>query len=225
MPPLLWAEFSIQFLIPAIFLVIWALNQVFGRAEGAAAANPRDRIGPRPIPPGPSRAPQSASRGPSGPPGQRQAPASPNRQATGRPPRRPPGRPAERAPDRVQDQPSRPADPPRRPRPTTAMMEEVYAIYEDDRVSPRTVDTDPPTPVSAAELRPTPKLSDEQEVAEVVTGLDRLIGAGISPARLREAILLNEILSPPMAARGRRGALPILPRSPQPPAPGRGEEG
>ncbi|QDV36631.1 hypothetical protein [Tautonia plasticadhaerens] len=227
MPPLLWAEFSIQFLIPAIFLVIWALNQVFGRAEGAAAARPRERIGPRPIPPGPSRAPQQGSRPPSGPPGPRQAPASPNRQATARPARRGQGRPVETPPARPPSPPGQPTEPARRPRQTTAQMEEVYAIYEDDRVSPRAVDTPLPGPVSAAELRPTPRLSDEQVVPVVITGLDRLIGPGISPSRLREAILLGEIIGPPMATRGRRGTMtmPILPRTPQPPAPDQGEGG
>jgi hypothetical protein len=84
----------------------------------------------------------------------------------------------------------------------------MYAIYDDDRAYPRTVDAPPPSPVSAAELRPTPKISDAEEVPEVISGLDRLMRAGIDRGRLREAILLNEILGPSVAVRRSRNRAP-----------------
>ena len=53
---ILAADFPIQWIVPAIFLVIWALNQVFGREEKAVPPARRDPMGPRPaapsVPPG-----------------------------------------------------------------------------------------------------------------------------------------------------------------------------
>lgn len=55
--PIIWADFPIQWIIPAVFLVIWALNQVFGREERAMPPGRREPLGPR-VPGGPQRGPR-----------------------------------------------------------------------------------------------------------------------------------------------------------------------
>lgn len=201
MPPLLWAEFSIQFLLPALFLVIWALNQVFGRAE-APQPPIRERVGPRPVPPptGPSRAPQTPSRAPRGNTPDRSR-TSPNRgpnQGRVRDSSRVPGR--SKAPEEsvVAPPPNRVGDSHRTPRPIPKDVQDVYAIYDDQRMD------------SAEIQRGLGPISADVTHSAHTQGLDLPIGLSawtnlaekrIAPSQLREAIILSEILSPPSSVR------------------------
>ncbi|RUL83416.1 hypothetical protein [Tautonia sociabilis] len=196
MPQPLWAEFSIQFLIPAIFLVIWVLNQVFGRSEAAPAPG-RERLGPRPIPPGPSRAPQPTSRTPGGNGSRGQSSRPPSSRGPGRSPGR----------GRVSSQPSAPARPPepsRAPLPRPASVDEIYAIYDDDRIAPGSGSPPTPAPVSSVASRSSSGATVSVRATPESAGLDRLVRSGFDPERLREAILLNEVLGAPLALRKRR---------------------
>jgi hypothetical protein len=207
MPPLLWAEFSIQFLIPAIFLVIWALNQVFGRAEAPPPPIRERAGGPRPIPPpGPSRAPQSGTRAPRG------------TQAGGGGPRSSPSgggtpgryRDSSRSSGRAGRSGSRPAPAPipeptphvsrvgeitRVPRPVPADIQEVYAIYDDYRS---------PSEGSAGSLTAELTSSGQADRTGVPSRLStwaHQVQSGIDATRLREAIIMSEVLSPPVSVR------------------------
>lgn len=211
---LLWAEFSIQFLIPIIFLVIWAINQVFGRAE-APPPPVRERIGPRPVPPpgqqrsGPSRAPQTGSRAPS-----RQAPGPQQGRASTR----------SRADTRSGSQGTiEEIDPPQRkvgdsnrvPRPVPADIQEVYAFYDDHRVASR--DARSMMDLSGEIESDRVRLSHTDDTFDGKSGLSlwaNTVQGGADPTKLREAVLMSEILSPPLGAQRLRTI-----RSPGPPPP------
>ena len=201
--PLLWAEFPIQFLVPAIFLVIWVVNQVLARNQGPPAGrrNPMPgRAGGMPTregpnPPRPTRASQAPARAPNPsarprsaepPPSNRPA-ASPASRAGRRappPPRRAPTAPARAResappPDRAERRPRH------QPRPDTT-RDELYAIYEVGAGAPRPSIRDGVAPSAAPPAaRRRPLLAD------------------LSRERLRDAVLLAEILRPPVVLRNR----------------------
>ncbi|MEW4570224.1 hypothetical protein AB1L88_20345 [Tautonia sp. JC769] len=219
MPPLLWAEFSIQYIVPAIFLVIWVLNQVFGKAE-APQPPVRERIGPRPVPPGgPSRAPQTPSRAPRGNAPERSRP-SPNRGQTQRDANRAAsrGRSQTKAEDSTPPA-SRVGESHRVPRPIPADIKEVYAIYDDDRMDPAEIQRGL-GPISAEATH-----GSRSRGAVLPAGLSAWANLGgeqgVSMNRLREAIILSEILSPPPSvARFRQAAqagrpMPLMEQEPQ----------
>ena len=230
MPPLLWAEFSFQYIIPFIFLVIWVMNQIFGRSEAAAA---RAKVGPRPLPPGPSRAPQTPSRAPSGArPGPSTARTTPAARQPNRAPNRAPagasGRPKSTttaSQGRNQNQAQAPSTPqakgsgePTKPS-RSPIPDEIYAIYDDDRMSPRSGDQSLSAPTSSDTSRSGPDLSSATTSIFSATGLDPVLLSRVDADRLREAIILNEILGRPVALRGGRGTI-MMPRLPKPPAEG-----
>ncbi|WP_169973089.1 hypothetical protein [Tautonia rosea] len=219
MPPLLWAEFSIQYLVPAIFLVIWALNQVFGKAE-APQPPVRERIGPRPVPPGgPSRAPQTPSRAPRGnapersrtSPGRAQSPRDTNRCAA-RSSRSQPKKAEETA-----SPPNRVGESPRTPRPVPADIQQVYAIYDDARMDEAEIQRGL-GPISAEATR-----GSQSRGAVLPPGLSAWANLGgeqgVNLNRLREAIILSEILTPPPSVARLRQAsagrpMPLMEQEP-----------
>lgn len=219
MPPLLWAEFSIQYLVPAIFLVIWALNQVFGKSE-APQPPVRERIGPRPVPPsGPSRAPQTPSRAPRGnaPERSRTSPSRGQAQAT-----RSANRSATRSRSQAKEEEAAPpasrvGESQRVPRPIPADIQEVYAIYDDDRMDAAEIKRGL-GPISAEATR-----GSRSRGAVLPAGLSAWANLGgeqgVNLNRLREAIILSEILTPPPSVARLRQArtgrpMPLMEQEP-----------
>lgn len=186
----------LKLIIPALFLVIWAVNQLLGKEE--VTAPPRGQpIGPRPggLPPAP-RPPASASQ---------QVPQG-------------------------SAQPASPAQPPR-PKPASfANPEEIFVIRADAEPNPRPAPRPAPAP-ARRQPRPKPSKRAPEPTApkwltplptslettplsvqapsagpatSLTTAVHPLAELVRSPDRLREALILNEVLGPPRALRGPR---------------------
>lgn len=191
----------LKLVIPAIFLVIWAVNQLLGKEE--VTAPPRGQpIGPRPggLPPAP-RPPVSRDVS-QGWPSPASSPAPPQVK-----PKAPstdtddifvirgdadpfvrPGR--GQASARRQSR-TRPAAPPKAPEPAapkrlaTPLPTGLITAPIDVKLNAQSFANTPP---------PQPLTAPAHPLAELIR----------SPGRLREALLLNEILGPPRSLRGTR---------------------
>lgn len=190
-----------RLLVPAIFLVLWALHQLFNKENAPPPTNrPGGGLGPRPG--GPPRPATDYGR------------EVPYRDPTGPVPG--PTRAASSAPEDeiviIRSETARPAGvgggPPRdarrppRPRPSRPGRgsREPRREAPEPRPGPEApVPATPPPPTTGGPASP------------ILIGLapplsaDELRRALTSPSRIREAILVNEILQPPKALRGRRG--------------------
>ncbi|MFO0959458.1 MAG: hypothetical protein U0800_18830 [Isosphaeraceae bacterium] len=192
----------LKLIIPAIFLVIWAVNQLLGKEE--VTAPPRGQpVGPRPggLPPAPR------------PPVSREVPQGwPSPSAAATPPRAKPKadafadsddifvirgdgdpfvRPAPKPSIHRRAARSRPAAAPKAPEPAapkrlgaplpTGLTNTPIDVKLNERTSTSTPAIEPLT-------------TPPHPLAELIR----------SPGRLREALLLNEILGPPRSLRGHR---------------------
>jgi hypothetical protein len=188
MPPLLWAEFPFQYLVPLVFLVIWIFNQIFGQ-EGKARQTAR-----REVPPPQGR----PNRGPSSPPARTSEPSmSWSERTKGGPPRGPAPPPGQDflkiGPER---DPSRPAD--RRARNAAKKQakprstpEPIREVVSDDARSLGGADS----PGLGEGIAPPTARTAQPTTAALIRSLR-------DPTRIREAIIMNEILQPPLALRG-----------------------
>lgn len=199
----------LKLLIPAVFLIIWALNQLLGKEE--VTAPPRGQpIGPRPggLPPAPrppssqvsalGRPASSVGTPPANPSRPLAATASPRTSPVGF------GEPDEIFVIRGDQDPA--------PRPNAGAGSGSTRRSARARSSKRAPEPATPKRLTAAlptslNLAPTDQVlsaqppSVERSTSEttVALALNDLIR---SPARLREALILNEILGPPRALRG-----------------------
>lgn len=185
----------LKLVIPALFLVIWAVNQLLGKEE--VTAPPRGQpIGPRPggLPPAP----------------------------------RPPA--SQEVPQGWTSSPTAPPQPPTpRPKPVAFQPEDVFVIRADGdsivrpapgpalrpaRSKPPRKRSEPaasrrlgeplPTSVNAAPIDVNLGVSSSSPTPVPTTTAHPLAELIRSPGRLREALILNEVLGPPRALRGVR---------------------
>jgi hypothetical protein len=188
MPPLLWAEFPFQYLVPLVFLVIWIFNQIFGQ-EGKARPMARREVS---LPQG------RPNRGPSSPPARPSQPAmSWSDRKKGEPARAPAPPPGQDflkiGPER---DPSRQAD--RRGRNAAKKQAKPKSAPEPKRdvVAADAGSLGGPDTPGLGEGIASPTVRTAQPTTAV------LIRSLRDPARIREAIIMNEILQPPLALRG-----------------------
>jgi hypothetical protein len=170
-------EILAKLIIPALFLLAWALNQVLNKEAPAPPAGPLPRRPPGGLPPAPM-------------PGQRPAPREVIWQETAPPP---PRREPMAGPDEIiilgsETRPARPAPvvPVRRRRPRSA--------------PPAPPKPEPPKPTLATD-RPAAPIIPPPSPATVDPALAAIRQALTSPARLRQAFLLREILDRPLTLR------------------------
>jgi hypothetical protein len=177
-------EILAKLIIPALFLIAWALNQVLNKEAQQPPAGPLPRRPPGGLPPAPM-------------PGQRPAPREVIWQESPPPP---PRREPMAGPDEIiilgsETKPLRPspAVPVRRRRSRSA--------------PPAPPKPEPPRPAISAARPPAPPPPPPIAVL-VFPSLAKVREALSSPARLREAILLREIFDKPLALRGRDASQP-----------------
>lgn len=212
MPPLLWADFPFQYLVPLVFFVIWVLNQIFGQGTTSAPAPRRDLS----TPPGPG--PGRPSRGPMAPP-PRSEPTMTWADRAPREPQRRPASPSSRGDQILVIGPDRPAAKPsaRQGRGGTRKASKPRPSAEP---RPETGESDTRPTLTAEMSSSAPDISQAVQSKEAAV-LELLRGALGDREKVRQAILVSEILQPPVARRlqrafGRSPSLTGLVRVPGP---------
>ena len=196
---LLWADFPIQFIVPAIFLVIWVLNQVLGREQPAAPPGRRDPLagGRGAAPPNRAPRPQAAAGRPGREPATEwssrpgAAPAAERRKATADPSRPKPR--SSRPPASIQPRPRTPTQLTERPTAAEAARE-LAARTGTEQLGPPGVRT-------IARAAEPPPLEPPKDAA---AHLRETLLSGDRKA-VSQAFLLSEVLGPPLSRRRGRG--------------------
>lgn len=204
----------LKLIVPAIFLVIWALNQIFGREQAAANGRP-PTLGPRPgglppaprppvsqeIPPGWARGQDFSNRGQSA----ASSTANPDEVFVIRAePTRPPAPASASAPPTRRGRSrsgaaARRAEPPR----TKPLVEPLVKGLSASATRP-------------SMFTPTEVEATSQEIREPAPGSPDILAKLRSPEGCRDAFLLATILGPPRALRPTTRHRDV----PPPPAPG-----
>lgn len=217
----------LKLIIPAIFLIVWAISQLANREEPQPKPRPLPRGGgglpPRPLPGprpreagGPREQPPMRWGEPAEPlatvpqePEPRRGPAPPDEivilGTEIRPPRPTPHRPASRGSSRPRPAPGSRRTPqtpaPIRPEPITPPHADLSGLGSlTTPIQPfATGAQGRPLPIATPAAAPGPPTIAPMPITEQVRGA---LG---SPERVREALVLNELLAPPLALRRRPG--------------------
>ena len=209
-------EVLIRFIIPAILLIFWALSNLFNREKAETPAKTGGSpLGPRPgsYPPARPIERERLSGSPTMTPPRYAPPSSATdeiliiRAETNRPPSR-----LNPQPRRNPVRPRPPQNPPnRRPvEPPVRQREQVGGRLATDvnQTIANTIDTRSLTQSMAAVSAST-SIGTQTEAATVAEGIQPTMSALDlrlclnDPVRIRQAFLLNELLQPPLALRGR----------------------
>ncbi len=200
----------IRAIVPLTFVAIWALTALFNRESKGFTVKPggSSTVGPRPGEPPMRWAPPGSSQ----PGGVRRVPIGENdiliiQNDPARPPRQGQAKPVQSG-NRRSSKAKAAAPPPKKVEPVASRPRLGGVSQNVNQQLARPIDLAPLTTIApmatstGSDLANAPSAPSKTSAVVTATSLTTLMG---DPIRLREAFIVNELLRPPLALRGRGG--------------------